>query len=135
MNIVYFKYYIRFLLARLHTKYILGKRKHSDIMKSLATLPDTVTGTYDDIMFRINSFSEEDRGITYRILSWIILAFRPLTIGELIYVLELINGDETIDSNNCLSKHDILSLCQGLVIVEQESGEIKLVREFLYFYL
>jgi len=113
----------------------LSKRKLSDIMKSLNTLPDTVTGTYDDIMLRINSFSEEDRGIAYRILSWIILAFRPLRIGELIYVLEFVKGDETIDLNDCLSRHEILSLCQGLVIVEQESGKLRLVREFLYFNL
>jgi len=118
---------IRFLLAHLHMETLQGIVRLSELTKALNSLPDTVYKTYNEAIIRINSQPEKKRRLAYYILSWIILAFRPLSLQELSYALELTEGNSQPDTY--LEWDFITSVCEGLIVLQEESKQVKLVRE------
>jgi len=61
------------------------------------------------------------------VLSWITYAQRALTTEELCHALAVEQGDEELDCDNIPDIEDIVSVCAGLVIVDEESNIIRLV--------
>jgi hypothetical protein len=52
---------------------------------------------------------------------------RPLTTLELQYALAVEMGTSELDEDNCPQVEDMVSVCAGLVTVDEESGIIRLV--------
>jgi hypothetical protein len=78
-------------------------------------------------MQRIWSQGEDDTKLAEQVLYWISFAFRPLTIRELQHALAIELEDIDIDEE-ALSDEDLLvSVCAGLVTIDQESNIIRLV--------
>ncbi|KIJ50443.1 hypothetical protein M422DRAFT_245713 [Sphaerobolus stellatus SS14] len=72
-----------FLLATLHMVTLdtkVRRGRPSDILTALDDLHNNFENTYEDILKRIDS---EDQDIFHWILSWILLAYRPLSMEEL----------------------------------------------------
>lgn len=118
----------RFLLARLHVDSLLDKRTKSKvllILKNLGTGPDAVHAAYDKAMERIEGQLPEDRALANRVLSWIIYAKRRLTTQELSHALAVEPGTTELDMDNIPDIIDIVSVCAGLVTVDEESDIIR----------
>jgi ankyrin repeat protein len=68
-------------------------------------------------------------------LSWISLAKRPLTTAEICCALAVEPDEDEVDPENVLTSDDLVSVCAGLVVVDQESAVIRLVHYTTQEYL
>jgi hypothetical protein len=82
---------------------------------------------YSEALRRIDGQLAEDRLLARRALSWISYAQRLLTTKELCYALAIEPGDKALNADNIYDVEDIISVCAGLVTVDEESSIIRLV--------
>ncbi|KAL8893509.1 MAG: hypothetical protein Q9192_005193 [Flavoplaca navasiana] len=119
-----------FLLARLHTDSLLDKRTVRDVKTTLVSLTKgaaALDAAYREALQRIEGQLDNDRKLAKRILLWITFAKRPLTTAELCCVLAVEPDIVEIDPEKVYNSEDLVSVCAGLVVVDQESGVIRLV--------
>ena len=82
---------------------------------------------YDEAMERINGQQAGFRLLAINVLLWITCAQRPLTTSELQHALAVEIGEPQLDNDNLPEIEDIVSVCAGLVTVDEESRIIRLV--------
>lgn len=90
---------------------------------------------YEHAMERIDGQMRGFRELAKRVLPWITRANRPLTTSELQHALAVKIGDAQLDEDNIREIEDIVSVCAGLVTVDEESGIIRLVHYTTQEYL
>ena len=78
-------------------------------------------------MDRINGQTADQKELAKQVLSWITCAKRPLTTSELRYALAVEIGKPELDEDNLPDIEDIVSVCAGLVTVDEVSNIIRLV--------
>lgn len=78
-------------------------------------------------MERINEKNQGFRRLAEKVSSWITCAKRPLTTLELQHALAIVVGDCKLDGDNLERIERIVSVCAGLVTVDEESKIIRLV--------
>ncbi|KAK3896356.1 ankyrin repeat protein [Staphylotrichum tortipilum] len=78
-------------------------------------------------MDRIEGQLKDQEELAKHILSWITCAKRPLSTMELQHALGVEVGETELDPDNIPLVEDIVSVCAGLVTVDEESGIIRLV--------
>ncbi|MCJ1468876.1 hypothetical protein MMC07_007506 [Pseudocyphellaria aurata] len=119
-----------FLLARLYVDSLLDKRTKTQVKCTLKTLSggsQALNRAYDDAIERIKGQLPGDKTLATDVLSWILHARRPLTTKELCHALAVRPGDKMLDQENVIDAEDVVSVCAGLVTVDEESGIIRLV--------
>ncbi|KAJ7450804.1 ankyrin repeat-containing domain protein [Mycena latifolia] len=124
-----------FLLAKLHIDSLLTKHTVKAVREALANMPSDLTSTYDEVMERINQQNTEDRHLARRTLSWISHIKRLLHILELQEALAVEEGTPQLDPDNLLAVDTILSVCAGLVVVNEEDGLVRLIHYTTQDYL
>lgn len=67
------------------------------------------------------------KDLAVQALSWIVCAARPLKSAELQHALAVETGHSELDEDNIPEVEDILEVCGGLVILDEESDVIRLV--------
>jgi hypothetical protein len=82
---------------------------------------------YAEAIQRIEGQLEGHRELAKRVLLWITFAKRPLTTTEICCALAVEPEETEIDPDNVPDSEDIVSVCAGLVVVDQESALIRLV--------
>ncbi|KAH7418500.1 hypothetical protein BKA64DRAFT_590520, partial [Cadophora sp. MPI-SDFR-AT-0126] len=119
-----------FLLAKLHLESLVGKRSPKAVQTALKNL---VKGSaaydhaYKDAMERINGQVEEQEELAKEVLSWIICAKRPLSTIELQHALGVEVDESELDEANIPDIDDMVSVCAGLVTIDEDCGIIRLV--------
>ena len=78
-------------------------------------------------MLRIEGQLADQKELAEQVLSWITCAKRPLTTSELQHALAVEVGEPELDTNNIPDIEDMVSVCAGLVTIDEESGIIRLV--------
>lgn len=78
-------------------------------------------------MVRIEGQLLDQKVLAQQVLSWITCAKRPLTMSELQHALAIELGDSSLDEDNLPQIEDMVSVCAGLVTVDEESRIIRLV--------
>jgi hypothetical protein len=78
-------------------------------------------------MERIEGQIKNSRELAKQVLSWITCAKRPLTTSELRHALAVEIGEFKLDEENLPEIEDVLSVCAGLVTVDEQSDVIRLV--------
>ena len=78
-------------------------------------------------MDRIEGQLADQKELAKQALSWITCAKRQLTSSELQHALAVEVGESILDKDNLTQIEDILSVCAGLVTVDNESDNIRLV--------
>ncbi|OCL07167.1 ankyrin [Glonium stellatum] len=126
-----------FLLARLHLDLLRDMTSKKQAKSTLGKISRRFPGdkelvqlydqAYDDAIKRIESQPPNKSELGLDVLSWIIYAHRPLTTGELRHALAVELGEEDFDEDNIREVEDIISVCAGLVTVEDERHIIHLV--------
>ena len=128
---------VRFLLAQLHLNSLTGKRTVKTVQAALEKLPkgsDVYDEAYKEAMERINE-QKDDEGFAKRVLSWITCAKTRLSTTELQHALAIEVGEGKLDETNLLPVEDMVSLCGGLVTVDEQSGIVRLVHYTTQEYL
>ncbi|KAH8687250.1 hypothetical protein BGZ60DRAFT_438813, partial [Tricladium varicosporioides] len=119
-----------FLLAQLHLNSLKGKKSPKAIrssLKNLVTGPKAYDYAYQDAMERIEGQLADEEKLAKQVLSWITCAKRPLTTPELEYALAVELEETQLDEENLCRVEDMVSVCAGLVTVDEESNIIRLV--------
>ena len=93
------------------------------LSKGSAALDDA----YKEAIQRIEGQLSGDYELAKRVLSWITYAKRPLTTAEICCALAVEPDEAELDPENIPDVEDLLSVCAGLVVVDQESAVIRLV--------
>ncbi|KAJ7818837.1 hypothetical protein B0H14DRAFT_1361953 [Mycena olivaceomarginata] len=86
-------------------------------------------------MTRINAQGEDDKKIARSTLTWVVNARRPLTSLELCVALAIEPETKELDNDNMTRIGIIISVCAGLVIVEEHSSLVRLVHFTAQSYL
>jgi hypothetical protein len=120
----------RFLLAQLHLDSLVGKKSPKAIRIALERLPkglDALDSAYKEAMERIEGQVADSQELAKQVLSWIVCAKTPLTTLELRHALAVEVGDPELDEENLPEVEDMVSVCAGLVTVDEESDIVRLV--------
>lgn len=120
----------RFLLAQLYLNSFVGKRSPKAIksaLKNLSSGANTYDSAYNNAVDRINGQVPDQTELALQVLSWITCAKRQLTTVELQTALAVETGEEFFDKDNTPDINDMVSVCAGLVTVDEQSNIIRLV--------
>ena len=120
----------RFLLAQLHLDSLIGKRSPKAIRNALKKLPtgsEAYDHAYNDAMERIEGQIADSQKLAKQILSWITCAERHVTTLELRHALAVEVSESEFDKENLSEVEDMISVCAGLVTVDEQSDIIRLV--------
>lgn len=130
--------YCRFLLAQLHINSLVGSTTRREIRNALKAIPKGTDGydyAYNEAVMRIKCQPPLSRRRARKALSWLTCATRQLSIPELEHALATEGGDSEFDRDNITAYDEILSVCAGLVTVDEESNVIRLVHYTVQEYL
>lgn len=82
---------------------------------------------YADAMKRIQGQVSDESELAMQVLAWITCAKRPLTTVELQTALAVEIDESEFDQSNLSDPIDIISVCAGLVTIDEQSDVIRLV--------
>ncbi|KAJ6566485.1 ankyrin repeat-containing domain protein [Mycena capillaripes] len=116
-----------FLLAKLHTGSLATKNTIKAVRHALQHLPANLNQTYDDAMNRINSQNTDDQQLAHLVLTWVAYAKRPLSVEELGEALTIEPNATNLDPDNRVDINIVLSVCAGLIIVDEEMAVVRLI--------
>ncbi|KAF5576103.1 ankyrin repeat [Fusarium pseudoanthophilum] len=127
-----------FLLAQLHFQSLSTKRtlkKMKDALSNLSSGPKAYDIAYKNAMERISGQDQDSKELAMRALAWITCGKRAFETSELQHALAVEENDMELDKENIPEVDDIVSVCAGLVTVDEESGIIRLVHYTTQEYL
>jgi hypothetical protein len=115
---------------------LADKKNLGNLLQALEELPDTIDGTYNEAMMRIEEQPKDSKLLANDVLAWICYAKRQLRVPELQHALAL---QHTLAAFRTTSEFRrewiteegvILSVCAGMVVVDTDSNVIRLVRKW-----
>lgn len=109
-----------------------------EVKVALKTLPkgsDAYDLAYSAAMQRIFAQGEEASETARKVLSWILCARRPLSTFELLHALAVEIGDTEIDEDNFLDTEQLLTICAGLVTIDETSENVRFIHYTTQEYL
>ncbi|RDA83108.1 hypothetical protein CP532_4429 [Ophiocordyceps camponoti-leonardi (nom. inval.)] len=119
-----------FLLAKLHVDFLMDKTSARKVLAALEDLP-TGSGAYDEAyelaMKRIAMQPSGHRTLANQALTWIVHARGPISPWELQDALSVEAGQTYFDEEALPDLGILVSACAGLVTIDRESEEIRLV--------
>ncbi|KAB8263008.1 hypothetical protein BDV32DRAFT_136095 [Aspergillus pseudonomiae] len=129
-----------FLLAKLYVDSLVYKTTPKAIRGVLAELEVTsregledgqkskvLDHAYKQAMERIRAQAPEHQDLANRVLTWIACATRSLTLSELQHALAVEFNAPELDKDNMPDIGQAVSVCAGLVVVDEKSDLIRLV--------
>ncbi|KAI4175647.1 MAG: hypothetical protein LQ343_001518 [Gyalolechia ehrenbergii] len=116
-----------FLVAKLHIDSIARKTTIKAVRKALETLPEKLADIYSEALERINQQSNDDRQLAERTLMWLTHAYRPLSMQMFQHALAVEPGQRHLDPENKPDMDLLVSVCAGLVVLDQQSQVMRLV--------
>lgn len=106
---------------------LVPKHNILDLRNALKTLPKTSDQIYEKAMERVQSQDNETVSLANRTLQCVIGAVRFLHIRELQHALAVREGDYDIDDEALTAPNHLLSICSGLLTIDEKDGVIRLV--------
>jgi hypothetical protein len=128
----------RSLLAQLLMDSFRYKLTVRDVKSALRNSPrgsDAYDVAYNAAMERIFAQGEGSCKMAKKMFAWILYAQRPLSTLELLHALSVEPGDTEIDEDNILEAGQLLTICSGLVTIDEQSDSVRFIhyttQEFL----
>ncbi|KAF4811203.1 Ankyrin-1 [Colletotrichum tropicale] len=121
-----------FLLAQLCLDSLKDQTSMREIRIALAAFkqqngPHTLDHAYDQAVGRVRSQPRNLHQLATKVICWITHAIEPLTISELQHALAVEPGDTDLDFSGWREADVILSVCAGLVTVDDEARIVRLI--------
>ncbi|KAF2416552.1 hypothetical protein EJ08DRAFT_600422, partial [Tothia fuscella] len=123
------------VLAKLHIDALITKTSVKAIHNALETMPKKLDATYYLIMARIDEQNDDDAKLARRLLSWLTYSARPMTVAELQHALVVDLQTYSVDKDSLIDQEMMLSVCGGIVTVEESSSIIRLIHYTTQEYL
>jgi hypothetical protein len=128
----------RFLLAQLLMDSFRDKLTVRDVKSALQNLPqgsDAYDVAYHAAMERIFAQGKGSSKMAKKILAWILCANRPLSTLELLHALAVEREDSEIDEDNIMEAEQLLTICAGLVTIDEQSDSVRFIHYTTQDYL
>ena len=93
----------------------------------LPTGSTAYNSAYKDAIERIEGQLADEEKLAKQVFSWITYAKRPLTTSELEHAFAIELEESQLDTENLCRVEDMVSICAGLVTIDEESEIIRLV--------
>jgi ankyrin repeat protein len=109
-----------------------------DLKSALRNLPqgsDAYDVAYHNAMERIFAQGKGSSEMAKKILAWILCAHRSLSTPELLHALAVLPGDTEIDEDNILKTEQLLTICAGLVTIDEQSDNVRFIHYTTQEYL
>ncbi|KAJ7158283.1 ankyrin repeat-containing domain protein [Mycena crocata] len=116
-----------FLLAKLHVDSVKECPTVDGIRDVLGNLSRHLNKAYDTAMERIENRPEQLKKLANSALAWVANAEKPLSVEELQEALSVKQGAKGRDLDRRPKIELVLSVCCGLIIIDQESTTVRLV--------
>ena len=115
-------------MARLYLDTLMHKTTRRRIKTALETLPEGLDSIYEDLMIRIKLQNPKDHAeLAIKVLGWIFYTVRPLTVTEVQHALAIEPGDPNLDEDGIPNRNLLVSVCAGMVMINDNSDTISLV--------
>ncbi|KAI4124244.1 MAG: hypothetical protein LQ338_004901 [Usnochroma carphineum] len=124
-----------FLAATLHMDSLATKMSVETLKRAIENLPSTLNQLYDDAFRRIDDQDKEERGFANKALRWVAYAYRPLTVRELEEALAIEPRGQDFNPDAAPNIAFVLEACAGLLIVDKETEQVRLVHYTAQDYL
>ncbi|KAL9576780.1 MAG: hypothetical protein Q9212_006824 [Teloschistes hypoglaucus] len=118
---------VMFLLAKLQMDTIANKISIKAVRNALESLPEKFDDLYHEAMERIRHQPEDARRLAEQTLIWVIHTYRPLKFETIRHALAIEQGTKHFDPENLSDNDLILNTCAGLVTLEPESDNLRLI--------
>ena len=121
---------VRFLLAQLDLDSLKDQTSAKAIKRALMELPKGFKGldkAYKGAMQRIDDQLEGFRFLAKQVLGWLTYAKRLMSVEELQYAIAIELGERRFDANNLADPSELVSVCAGLAVVDDQPNVVKLV--------
>ena len=125
----------RFLLAVLQVRAILDEPTVHDMNTALGKFPRGLNDALDSTLSRIRDQQDGRQRIGLETLMWVSHAKRPLLVIELSEALAIRLGDNLLNRDSQPRPGIIVDCCMGLVTVDEETSEVRLVHFSVQEYL
>lgn len=103
--------------------------------QQLHKLPTSLYASYDEIMNRIRSQDVDQVTLAIKTIAWVTHAVRPLTLKELQQALAVDIENGFVDEEMITDGSGIASICEGLLVVDEDSDAVGLVHYSAKHYL
>ncbi|KAJ7798406.1 hypothetical protein B0H14DRAFT_33850 [Mycena olivaceomarginata] len=113
----------------------MSKHNVAAVRDALTNLSSSLDSAYGDIVKRINQQPEDDRQLAWRTLSWVLHAMRPLQPSQLREALAIEPAATSLDPERRTDMDIILSVCAGLVVVNEADKKVRLIHYSTQTYL
>ncbi|KAI4212329.1 MAG: hypothetical protein LQ351_004899 [Letrouitia transgressa] len=123
-----------FLLTELHLKSLIELDNPRAVLRALRRLPVELDSSYDEAISRIERQPDQHRIRAKQVLSWVSFTSRPLTVTELCQALAVELGSKEFDKSSIPALTRLISVCAGLVAIDQQPQVIRLVHETTQHY-
>ena len=104
-----------------------------DIRNALLNLPTTLDEVYERTIARIQEGPLRKRALD--VLNWVSYAKGPLKLQELSHALAVEPEDTFFDEEGLIERDLLLTMCAGLVLIDERSSLVRLVHSTLQEYL
>lgn len=135
----------RFLLAKLYLDRFQDKTTPNDIRRTIHLIrehrrksddkEEVLAAAYEQALERINAQMPGLKKLAMDVLSWLTCAKRQLTTSELRHALATKPGNDSLNQGDLHHIRDLVSVCAGLVTIDEESDIIRLVHYTTQEYL
>ena len=103
------------------------------IRDTLKILPKGLDETYHKTLQRIRGQPEEHWKLAERVFDWITYALEPLSVDGLKHALATKPDTTLLSNDDLINQKFLLSVCAGLVVIDDESSIIRFVRRWSFF--
>ncbi|KAF7374372.1 Ankyrin [Mycena sanguinolenta] len=111
------------------------KNTVSAVRETLRQLPKDLNRAFDSTIERINQQNIDDKQVAHLALIWVAYSKRPLTVPEFLEALAIEPDATTLDVDNLLDINIVLSVCGGLITVDDKLSAVRLVHYTAQHYL
>ncbi|KAM5349322.1 hypothetical protein ACJ41O_005827 [Fusarium nematophilum] len=124
-----------FLLAHLQIEHLCSRSTLKKVRSSLDSLVGDMEAFYEKALQRIGDQQDDDRHLARKALSYVFYAKRPLKLDELLHALSIEPEDIGFDETALTVTHILLSVTAGLLQVDEQTNDTRLVHLTLHEYL
>ncbi|KAL8830105.1 MAG: hypothetical protein Q9170_005887 [Blastenia crenularia] len=116
-----------FLAAKLHMDSLGAKMSIKTLRNAIHNLPTTLDQLYDEAFHRIDGQNEEEKDVANKALRWVAYTFRAFDVYELRVALAIEPEDTDFDSEALPEIDSVIEACAGLLILDKETKQVRLV--------
>ncbi|GMG48926.1 unnamed protein product [Aspergillus oryzae var. brunneus] len=103
--------------------------------QALKTLPSDLGDAFAGTMARIEQQPHAQSEQAKKIIAWVYLAERPVSVDELLCSLAIEDDDKAFNPRGMPIRSTLINCCHGLVVIDQETTTVRLVHYSFQEYL